>query len=326
MTWKCAVVGIPDGGAKGGVICDPKRMSEGELERMTRRYASEILPIIGPERDIPAPDVNTNAQVMAWIMDTYSMNHGYCVPGVVTGKPVSIGGTLGRTMATGQGGVFVLRHALKRIRKRFRDAKIAVQGFGSAGGSFAELVHKAGGKVIAVSDQSGGVYNPKGLDIEELWAHKRYDNTVTDFAGGERISNDELLACVCDVLVPAAMENQLTAANAGAVRAKMVLELANGPTTPAADKILADKDVVVVPDIVANAGGVTVSYFEWVQDIQSYFWGEKEVNEKLNQIITRTYEAVDALATQKNETLRTAAYMLAVTRVAEATTTRGIYP
>ena len=326
MTWKCAAVGIPYGGAKGGVVCEPRKLSLGELERLTRRYASELIPIIGPERDIPAPDMNTNAQIMAWIMDTYSMNHGYCVPGVVTGKPVSIGGTLGRTMATGQGGVYVLQRALKRIRKRLRQAKIVVQGFGSAGGSFAELVAKAGGKVIAVSDQSGGVYNPKGLDVEELQAHKRYDNTVTDFAGGERISNADLLACPCDVLVPAAMENLITSANAAAVRAKMVLELANGPTTPDADAILADKGIVVVPDIVANAGGVTVSYFEWVQDIQSYFWGEKEVNEKLDQIMTRTYDAVDALALQKNESLRTAAYMLAVSRVAEATITRGIYP
>jgi glutamate dehydrogenase (NAD(P)+) len=308
------------------VICDPRKLSPGELERLTRRYAAELIPIIGPERDIPAPDINTNPQIMAWIMDTYSMNHGYCIRGVVTGKPVSIGGTLGRIMATGRGGVYVLTHALKRIKKRLGGAAIAVQGFGNVGGTFAQLVTQDGGKVVAVSDISGGVYNSKGLDMQKLWAHKQDHNPLTDFAGGDHISNAELFACPCDVLVPAATENQITAGNANAVRAKMVLELANGPTTPEADEILADKGVVVVPDIVANAGGVTVSYFEWVQDIQSYFWGEKEVNEKLDQIISRTYESVSALASEKKEALRTAAYMLAVSRVAEATVTRGIYP
>ncbi len=326
MTWKCAVVGIPYGGAKGGVVCNPRKLSAGELERMTRRYASELIPIIGPERDIPAPDMNTNAQIMAWIMDTYSMNHGYSVPEVVTGKPVSIGGTVGRVMATGQGGLYVLLKALKLLRKRLRDVRIAVQGFGSAGGAFVKLVDEAGGKVVAVSDLSGAVYNGKGLDIGRLWAHKQYDNTVTDFPGGERMTNAELIGCSCDILVPAATENQITEKNADTVRAKMLLELANGPTTPEADDILCDKGVIVVPDVVANAGGVTVSYFEWVQDIQSYFWTEKEVNARLDKIMTRTYESVSALAAQKKETLRTAAYMLAVSRVAEATVTRGIYP
>ena len=326
MTWKCATVGIPYGGGKGGIVCDPKRMSQRELENMTRRYASEISVIIGPERDIPAPDVYTNAQTMAWIMDTYSMTAGETVLGVVTGKPLPIGGSQGRNEATARGCQFVVREACKEKKITLRGMKVVVQGYGNAGCIAARLLREDGASVIAVSDSSGGIHNPKGLDVAAVEAHKERTGTLKGYAEADAITNERLLELECDVLVPAALENQITTENAGRVRAKVVAEAANGPTTPGADDILYKNGVFLIPDILANAGGVTVSYFEWVQSLQSFFWEEKQVNEHLEKIMIRSFHEVLALAKKHEVHMRTAAYILGVGRVAEATRIRGIYP
>jgi glutamate dehydrogenase (NAD(P)+) len=326
MTWKCATVNIPYGGGKGGVVCDPKKMSQRELENMTRRFAFEISVIIGPERDIPAPDVYTNAQTMAWIMDTYSMTAGETVLGVVTGKPLPIGGSQGRNEATARGCQFVIREACKERKIALRGAKVAVQGFGNAGSIAARLLREDGATIIAVSDSRGGILSPKGLDIPAVEAHKERTGTLKGYAEADVISNERLLELECDILVPAALENQITTENAGRVRAKIVAEAANGPTTPGADDILHKNGVFLIPDILANAGGVTVSYFEWVQSLQSFFWEEKQVNEHLEKIMTRSFHEVLTIAKNYGVHMRTAAYILGVGRVAEATRIRGIYP
>ncbi|MGH9580321.1 MAG: Glu/Leu/Phe/Val family dehydrogenase, partial [Terriglobales bacterium] len=326
MTWKCATVNIPFGGAKGGIICDPKRMSKDELERLTRRYAYEISPIIGPDRDIPAPDVYTDAQIMAWIMDTYSMTHGHSAPGVVTGKPTFLGGSHGRHEATARGCVFVIRAACEKLNIDMHRASAAIQGFGNAGGIGATLLAESGVTVIAVSDSSGGILNRKGLDIPALIAYKVESGSVAGFPGAEPLSNGDVLELECDILVPAALENQITMAKAGRVRARIVAEAANGPTTPGADAILHKNGVLVLPDILANAGGVTVSYFEWVQDLQELFWDEDEVNRKLEKIMVKAFSDVYAMAGRYNVDMRTGAYILAIDRVAEATRVRGIWP
>jgi len=326
MTWKCAVVGIPYGGAKGGIICDPKRLSSGEIERLTRRYISEIISIIGPEKDIPAPDINTNPQIMAWIMDTYSMDKGYSVPGVVTGKPISIGGSLGRNTATARGVMFTLMNTIKKLNLNFSQQKIAIQGFGNVGGNLARILQKENCKIIAVSDIKGGIYNPKGLDCFKVSEALEKTGSVTGFNNGEQITNKELLSLNCDILVPAAIENQITKENADKVRAKIIIEAANAPITPEADKILNEKGIFIVPDILANAGGVTVSYFEWVQGLQSYFWTEREVNLKLRDIMEKAFENVWRISQERKVDMRMAAYILAVSRVAEATRIRGLYP
>ncbi|HID11770.1 MAG TPA: Glu/Leu/Phe/Val dehydrogenase [Candidatus Latescibacteria bacterium] len=326
MTWKCAVVDIPFGGAKGGVVCNPKRMSRGELERLTRRYTTELMILLGPEKDIPAPDVYTDAQTMAWIMDTYSMNVGYSVPSVVTGKPLSIGGSRGREGATGRGVVLTLLEAMKELGMPKDGATVAVQGFGNVGGTVTQLLHREGFRVVAVSDSQGGMYNPKGLDVEALFRHKQEAGTVVGFPGGDDITNQELLSLKCDVLVPAALENQITEENAAEVKARIVAEGANGPTTPEADAILCDREVFVIPDILANAGGVTVSYFEWVQSIQEFFWSEEEVNARLKDIMVRSFHEVYEIHRKEQVDMRLAAYILAVGRVAEAFRTRGLYP
>ena len=326
MTWKCAVVNIPYGGAKGGVIVDPKSLSRSELERMTRRYASEILPLIGPERDIPAPDMGTNAEVMAWIMDTYSTREGFSVPGVVTGKPVAIGGSKGRVSATGRGVTYVTLATLKHLGMAVEDARIVVQGFGNVGSNAVQLLEEVGCIVVGVSDVQGGIYNPNGLTYTGLSTHVRQAGSLAGYEGGEAVSNEELLELECDVLIPAALENQLTEDNAADVRAPVVVEAANGPTSPQGDAIFKDRHVLVVPDILANSGGVTVSYFEWVQDIQSYYWDEDEVNERLRKIMERAYVDVLSLSEERKVTMREAATVLGVTRVAEAHKTRGLYP
>jgi glutamate dehydrogenase (NAD(P)+) len=326
MTWKTATVNIPFGGAKGGVICDPKNMSPGELERMTRRFASEILPIIGPEQDIPAPDVYTEAQTMAWIMDTYSMTVGYSSPGVVTGKPVSLGGSLGRHEATARGCLSVVEEACKVKRLPLRGATVAVQGFGNAGSIAARLFGEKKAKIVAVSDSRGGIYSARGLDPIKAIRHKERTGSVVGLAGTAGISNEELLTLKCDVLIPAALENVITLGNADHVKAKIVAEAANGPTTPGADEILARKGIFLLPDILANAGGVTVSYFEWVQDLQCFFWEEAEVNARLAQVMQRAFREVHAAAQKYRVDMRTGAYILAVGRVADATRVRGIFP
>jgi glutamate dehydrogenase/leucine dehydrogenase len=327
MTWKCAVVNLPYGGAKGGVICDPKHMSKGELERLTRRFASEISPIIGPEMDVPAPDVYTDSQTMAWIMDTYSMERGYSVPGVVTGKPLSIGGSEGRGEATGRGVMYVVREAAKDLKLDVKKATVAIQGFGNAGSVAGNLIQRElGSKIIALSDSRGGIYNPAGFDLAAVEAHKQKTGSVVNFPGSKPVGNDELLALECDVLIPAALENQITRENAKGVKAKIVAEAANGPTTPEADDILFSNKVTVLPDILANAGGVTVSYFEWVQDLQGYFWEVHDVNARLEKVMSASYRAVADLARKHGVHNRTAAYVLAIGRVTEAMRVRGIYP
>ncbi len=327
MTWKCAVTNLPYGGAKGGVICDPTQLSAQELENLTRRYASEISILIGPESDIPAPDVNTNQQTMAWIMDTISMEKGYSVPATVTGKPLSIGGSEGRPAATGRGVMVVTLEACRRMGLDPARTTVAIQGFGNVGSVSAELLHGQGFKVVAVSDVFGGIHNPDGLDIPALLRHQRATGKVKGFAGAkEEISNAALLELPVQILIPAALENQFTMRNAARVQAKLVVEAANGPTTPEADDIFHQRGVVVVPDILANAGGVTVSYFEWVQDLQSFFWEESEINQRLTRIMEQAYRQVDELAQQHRTTLRMGAYCLAVKRVADATAVRGIYP
>jgi glutamate dehydrogenase (NAD(P)+) len=330
MTWKCALVNIPYGGAKGGVIVDPKQLSISELERLTRRFATEIGILLGPEKDIPAPDMGTNAQMMAWIMDTISMHRGYTVPAVITGKPVNVGGSLGRVEATGRGVSLMVREAAKRLRRPLHDMRIVVQGFGNVGSTAAILLEELGCKVIGVSDASGGYYRGAGLDIAGM-------RTFTDrhsfrmlegyeAAGVERISGEDLLELDCDVLVPAALEGQITARNAARIGAKLIVEGANGPVTPDADHILTDQGVTIVPDILANAGGVIVSYFEWVQGLQEFFWDEHDVNAKLERIIIGAFDQVWAMAEERKLDLRTAAYLLAVQRVADANVTRGVYP
>lgn len=326
MTWKCAVVGIPYGGAKGGVVCNPKVMSERELERLTRRFTSEIVMFIGPESDIPAPDVNTTPQTMAWIMDTYSMIKGYSVPAVVTGKPIEIGGSLGRREATGRGVMLTTRDALNHLDMPIEGARVAVQGFGNVGGIGAQLLQELGCVIIAASDSQGGIYNPKGLDAEDVMRHKAETGTLVGYPGTDRVTNKELLELDCEVLVPAALENEITEENADRVKARVISEGANGPTTPEADAILFDKGIFVIPDILANAGGVTVSYFEWVQGLQSFFWGEDEVNANLEKIMVRAFQDVLTISQQKKIDMRIAAYILAIGRVAEATLLRGIYP
>jgi glutamate dehydrogenase (NAD(P)+) len=326
MTWKCACVNIPYGGGKGGVIVDPKQLSQREVEGLTRRFTTEISPLIGPERDIPAPDVNTNAQTMAWIMDTYSMHHGYTIPGVVTGKPIAVGGSLGRNEATARGAVFTLQQWAKATGNALQGARVAIEGYGNAGSIAATLLKAEGAVIIAVSDSTGGIHDPTGLDPAKVSSWKAEHGTVVGFPGADEIDNHELLELECDILVPAALENQITKANAPHVRAKVVAEAANGPTTPEADEILYDRGIVVIPDILCNAGGVTVSYFEWVQDMQSFFWTEARINESLKEIMDRAFEAVHHMSEQHEVDMRTAAYMVAVARVAEATTLRGLYP
>jgi glutamate dehydrogenase (NAD(P)+) len=327
MSWKCAVTNLPYGGAKGGVICDPRQMSQKELENLTRRFASEISILIGPESDIPAPDVNTNQQTMAWIMDTISMEKGYSVPAIVTGKPLSIGGSEGRQAATGRGVMVVTLEACRRQGIDPTTTTVAIQGFGNVGSVSAELLHAEGFKVVAVSDVYGGIYNPQGLDIPSLLGHVSSQGKVEGFLGAtQAITNSALLELPVTILIPAALENQLTMANAARIQARMVVEAANGPTTPEADDIFHQRGVTLIPDILANAGGVTVSYFEWVQDLQSFFWEEKEINGRLTKIMQSAYEQVDELAREHHTTLRMGAYCLAVKRVADATSVRGIYP
>jgi glutamate dehydrogenase (NAD(P)+) len=326
MTWKCALMNLPFGGAKGGVICDPKELSTGELERLTRRYTSEIVNEIGPEKDIPAPDVGTSPAVMAWIFDTFSMNQGYSVLSVVTGKPLAIGGSLGREEATGRGVYFSLEETLGRQGRNPDGLKIAIQGFGNVGSLFARFAAEGGASVVAVSDSSGGRHDGRGLDVASLLDHKAAGGSIAEFDGGESITNDELLALPCDVLAPCALEHVLDAANAGEVKASIVVEGANGPTTPEADAILEGNGVLVIPDVLANAGGVVVSYFEWVQGLQELFWAEGEVNERLRKIVSNAYRETWQLHEARGISMRTAAYGLAVQRVAEATTIRGLYP
>ncbi len=326
MTWKCAIVNIPFGGAKGGVVCDPKALSLGELEDLTRRYATEISLVIGPDSDIPAPDVGTNGQVMAWLMDTYSMHAGHTVPAVVTGKPVSIGGSEGRVDATGLGVVLTTQEAFRRQGRPLAGASVVVQGFGNVGGATARLFAQRGAVVVGVSDVAGGIYNSQGLDIPAVIDHLRRTGSVVGYAGSDPVSNREILELPCDVLVPAALQNQITPENAGRLRAGMVVEGANGPTTPDADLILRDRGILLLPDILANAGGVTVSYFEWVQDIQSFFWSAAQVNHRLARIMKSAFDTVWDTGEKHGVDLRTAAYMVGVSRVAEATLTRGIYP
>jgi glutamate dehydrogenase (NAD(P)+) len=326
MTWKCALMGLPFGGAKGGVICDPKLLSLGEKERLTRRFTSEIINEIGPEKDIPAPDVGTDAQVMAWIFDTYSMNVGHSVLGVVTGKPLSLGGSVGRDGATARGSLYCIRTALQKQGSRLHDTRVAIQGFGNVGSNLARLLSEEGVRVIAVSDSLGGVHNPYGLDVPAVISYKAQHGALAGFPGADAITNEELVEIDCDVLAPCALEQTITADNAARVQARMICEGANGPTTPAADQILEGRGILVLPDVLANAGGVVVSYFEWVQGLQEYFWKEYEVNAKLNDIVVRAFEETWSTRERFGTSMRMAAYGLAVQRVAEASTIRGLYP
>lgn len=326
MTWKCAVVDIPFGGAKGGVRCDPSVMSSKEIERITRRYIWEIYPIIGPEMDIPAPDVNTNPQVMAWIVDTYSVIKGYTCNSVATGKPIRVGGSLGRLKATSRGAIYALRESAKILNIDLSNSKAVIQGYGNVGYHAAELLHEVGIKVIALSDVRGGILNEKGLDPVKVHSHCREEGSVVNYPEASNVTNAELLELPCDILVPAALEGQITRKNADKIKTKIIVEGANGPTSPFADDILDDKGVFIIPDILANAGGVTVSYFEWVQNVQKLFWTEDDVNQRLDQIITRAFHEVHDLSVKEKVSMRTAAYMLAIDRVAEAKRLRGIFP
>ena len=326
MTWKCAVVNIPFGGAKGGVLCDPHKLSRAELERLSRRYATEISILIGPNSDIPAPDMNTNPQVMAWMMDTFSMHQGYSVPAVITGKPLAIGGSEGRLEATARGVQFVTRDAMIDLGMNPEECKVVIPGFGNVGSIAARLLQELGCKVVGISDIRGGVYNPHGIDIHQALHYSKEHGNLAGLPNTEAVSNWELLTLPCDILIPAAVENQLTRHNATHVKARLIIEAANGPTTPEADVILNDRGVTIVPDILANAGGVTVSYFEWVQDLQRFFWAEHEINNRLESIMTRAYRAICEKALQQETNLRMGAYLLAVARVAEATEIRGVYP
>jgi glutamate dehydrogenase (NAD(P)+) len=326
MTWKCAVVGIPYGGAKGGVVCDPKQMSSQQLETLTRRYTTEIMILIGPDRDIPAPDVNTNAQTMAWIMDTYSMHAGHTALAVVTGKPLSIGGSEGRNEATARGAVYTIIEAAKHLGLDLEGARVVVQGYGNAGYFSAKIMHELGATVVGVSDTGGGIHSAKGLDPHKVEVFKKEHGTVTGFPGTEKVTNAELLELDCDVLIPAAIENQIGEHNAPRIKAKVIAEAANGPTSPEADRILFDRGAFLIPDILCNAGGVTVSYFEWVQDLQNLFWREATINARLKEVMVRSFADVLEMSKKHKIDMRTAAYMVAVHRVAEATLTRGIYP
>jgi glutamate dehydrogenase (NAD(P)+) len=326
MTWKCALMGLPFGGAKGGVVCNPKLLSVSELERLTRRYTTEIINLIGPEVDIPAPDVGTSAREMAWIFDTYSMNKGYSVLGVVTGKPLTVGGSLGRVEATGRGAVYCVREAIRKRGERLAGLRVAVQGVGNVGSNVARILAGDGATIVALSDSTSGIHNPDGIDVDAALEHKREAGTLVGANGTEEITNEELLVIDCDVLAPCALEQVITRENADRVKASIVCEGANGPTTPEADQILDDRGVLVLPDVLANAGGVVVSYFEWVQGLQEYFWSEGEVNAKLNDIVTRAFHETWRLHEERGLSMRDAAYSLAVGRVAEATITRGLYP
>ncbi len=326
MTWKCAVVGIPYGGGKGGVIVDPKRLSQKELEGLTRRFFTEIEVLVGPEKDIPAPDVNTNAQIMAWMMDTYSMHAGYTVPGVVTGKPISLGGSEGRNEATGRGTVFCIVEAARHLGLELPTCRVSIQGFGNAGSIAARLIAEEGSSVVAVSDSTGGIHAPGGLDIPKVVAWKQEHGTVQGFPGASDISNAEVLEVDCEILIPAALENQITSHNARNIQARLIAEAANGPTTPDADEILFKNGKFMIPDILCNAGGVTVSYFEWVQDLNRDHWSESVVNAKLKEIMVKAFSETLAVARREQCNMRTAAYLLAVKRVADAMDMRGLYP
>jgi glutamate dehydrogenase/leucine dehydrogenase len=326
QTWKNALVGLPFGGAKGGVVCDPKKLSMGEKERLTRRYTYEIMPIIGPDQDIPAPDVGTDAQVMSWMFDTYSMMVGHQELGIVTGKPVSLGGSVGREEATGRGVVYTLRKFLATQNKTLEDCKVAVQGFGNVGFHTARLLDEMGATVIAISERAGGIYNEKGIDVAAAGLFYRENGTLADFPDAEEITNEELLTCECDVLIPAAMENTVTEDVAPNIQARLIVEAANGPTTPKADEVLRDMGVTVLPDILANAGGVTVSYFEWVQGLQNFFWDLKRVQDELQKVMEAAFDRVNAKADEADCDYRTAAYTLAIGRVAEASRLKGLFP
>ncbi|MBL0350567.1 MAG: Glu/Leu/Phe/Val dehydrogenase [Elusimicrobia bacterium] len=325
MTMKCALVNLPYGGAKGGVVCDPKTLSEGELERLTRRYASEISILIGPDKDIPAPDMNTNEKIMGWIMDTYSSQVGHSVPGVVTGKPVEIGGTLGRREATGRGVFFIVQELARVKNWQLKDLRIAVQGFGNVGSNAARILREAGARIVGISDATGGVADPKGIDIDDARRHSEKE-TLSTYRKGRAITNRELLELDCDVLIPAALENQITAEVAPRVKARFIVEGANGPTTTEADRLLNERGVTVVPDILANAGGVTVSYFEWVQDLQAFFWDEEEVRGRLRAILLRAFQEVWRVAGENKTDLRLAAFLVALDRLAKAIRQRGLFP
>jgi glutamate dehydrogenase (NAD(P)+) len=326
MTWKCATVGIPYGGGKGGVVCDPKSLSKSELERLTRRYAFEIAPIIGPDRDIPAPDVYTDEQTMAWIMDTISMVRGHTELGVVTGKPISLGGSQGRAEATARGCLYALREACRVKGMDLKGARVAVHGFGNAGLNIARLVAEDGAKVVAACDSKAGVYAESGIDVADAMKHKAETKSLAGLKGTKEIDPDDMAGFDCDILLPSALENAITLKNVGKVKAKIIAELANGPTTPGADRVLEDEGVLLIPDILANAGGVTVSYYEWVQDQNSFFWSERQINETLEQTMQTAFNLVHETANRYNTDMRTGAYILAVARVAEATSMRGIFP
>jgi glutamate dehydrogenase (NAD(P)+) len=326
MTWKCAVINIPFGGAKGGVQCNPKELSIGELERLTRRYTAEIIGFIGPEKDIPAPDVNTNAQIMAWMMDTYSMQVGHTVPGVVTGKPLAVGGSEGRSEATGRGVVFTIVEAARKLGLGLNGATAVIQGLGNVGAAAAKHLAREGVSVTAVSTSNGGIYCEMGLQLPSVLDYYRANGSLEGFTGVDHVTNEELLGLPCDILVPAAMENAIDRENAGLVKARILAEGANGPVTPIADEILRENGVFIIPDILANAGGVTVSYFEWVQDLQNYFWDESEINEKLRQLMVTAFNKVNTIAEEMGIDNRTAAQVLGIGRVAEAVRLRGLYP
>jgi glutamate dehydrogenase (NAD(P)+) len=326
QTWKNALVDLPFGGAKGGIVCDPKRLSMGEKERLTRRFTSEIMPIIGPNQDIPAPDAGTDGQVMAWVLDTYSMMVGYQALGVVTGKPVSVGGSVGREEATGRGVMNILRKFLATQNKQIEGTRVAIQGFGNVGSHAARLLDGRGAKVIAITERSSGIFDESGIDIEAATKYYRENGTLTDFPGADTITNEELLTCECDVLIPAAMESTIDAAIAPHIQAHVVVEGANGPTTPEADAILREEGITVLPDILANAGGVTVSYFEWVQGLDNYFWDLKQVQDELQKVMEKAFDAVNAKADEADCDYRTAAYTIAISRVAEACRVKGLFP
>jgi glutamate dehydrogenase (NAD(P)+) len=325
MTWKCAVAHIPFGGGKGGIVCDPTRMSRRELEALTRRYVAEIVDAIGPEKDVPAPDVNTNDQIMAWVMDTYSMHVGHTETAVVTGKPIEMGGSLGRREATGRGCMIVTKEALHHLGMKVAGTSVAVQGFGNVGSVAAQLLAREGCKIRAISDRTGAFYNKNGIDVDAAIAYVKQNKTLEGFTGGDEITNEELLTADVDVLLPAALENVITSKNAGKIQARIVCEGANGPTTAGADSILDEKEIFVIPDILANAGGVTVSYFEWVQDRGGYFWSEDSVNERLTDIMRRSFAEVLKLSIQQKVNMRTAAYMTSISRVATVHRLRGVY-
>jgi glutamate dehydrogenase (NAD(P)+) len=326
MTWKCALMGLPFGGAKGGIRCDPDLLSRSELQRMTRRYTAEIIQFIGPDVDVPAPDVGTNEQVMAWMMDTYSQFKGYSIPEIVTGKPIVIGGSLGRIEATGRGVVFCIQEAFRHLKMNPEGRKVVIQGFGNVGSNAAKILQQEGGRVIAVSDVRSGIYNPKGIDIPALILYLSQNKFIEGFPGGEPITNRELLELPCDVLIPAALSGQITEENAPRIACAILAEAANGPTTPAADLILRDRGIFLIPDILANAGGVTVSYFEWVQDLQNFFWKEKEINEKLRDIMANAFRGVLELSLSEKVDMRMAALMLSIRKIANAKLARGVFP